>query len=182
MKFFNTIILLILLITTTTSYKAISEPEHHRSEETAAIDIEPSPRQTIIIEQTPPPTPIPTPTPIPIPQVIIIDSNSVSSYARSKITSTEFACLQHLWGSESGWQPGRINISSNAVGIPQSYPPTKLYPDFYSLPKVWRNGKYFLANPDYKREIDWGIIYIHNRYGNACTAYEFWLSKSPHWY
>lgn len=129
--------------------------------------------------------------PVPIVQPVSngIPASVISNYARSKVANEDWACLQKLWGSESGWEAGRLNPSSLAVGIPQALPPSKIYPDFPNMERTTRNGKLYLVNPDYKREIDWGLNYIKSRYKSPCLAYNFWLSKAPingkiygHWY
>ncbi len=144
-------------------------------------------------------TPIPTQTPKPSPVItkapsvtkapvvsqkasIPVATDLVRQYAYSKVESSQQACLESLWGKESGWQAGRLNHSSFAVGIPQALPPTKIYPEFYSMEQINVNGKLFLANPDYKREIDWGLGYITARYKTPCGALAAWQSRSPHWY
>lgn len=81
---------------------------------------------------------------------------------------TEFACLEKLWRSESGWNPKAENPTSGAYGIPQALPAEKMAaagPD-------WR------TNPS--TQIKWGLDYIADRYGTACQAWSFW-SKNR-WY
>lgn len=102
-----------------------------------------------------------------------INDAFLTERAISPYETKQSDCLNELWSIESNWEAGRINIRSNAVGIPQALPPTKIYPDFYSMPKVWRNGKLYLANPDRDAEIAWGLLYIQERYGTACNALKF---------
>jgi len=83
------------------------------------------------------------------------------------------SCLETLWDIESGWQEGRLNPSSLACGISQALPCTNIYPNFYEMEREWRNGKYYLVNPNRSLEIEWGLNYIEERYGDACAALEF---------
>ena len=69
-----------------------------------------------------------------------------------------------------------------AVGIPQALPPEKIYPDFDTMEKEWRDGKLYLMNPDRDLEIKWGLRYISERYKGNCKALKFFTSQSPHWY
>lgn len=89
-------------------------------------------------------------------------------------------CLDILWDKESGWQLGILNRSSHAAGLPQSLPPTKIYPDFHNMEREYRNGKLFLKEPDAHAEISWGIRYIHQRYGNPCAALRW--HRNYNWY
>ena len=88
-----------------------------------------------------------------------------------------WAALQELLGNESGWQIGRVNESSYACGIGQSLPCSKMYGTM--PPTVWRNGKLFIANPDYKVEVTWTLNYIKERYGNPKNALYFWYNVAP---
>lgn len=68
----------------------------------------------------------------------------------------EFSCLNALWNRESNWNPKAHNGSH--YGIPQGK-------------SVWL--KY--ATP--RKQIDWGIKYIRNRYNDACKANNHSLAK-----
>ncbi len=70
--------------------------------------------------------------------------------------------LYKLWHAESGWNPAARNRSSGACGIPQALPCRKI-PD-QSL----------------KGQLEWGISYIAERYGNPSIAWAFW--QRHHWY
>ena len=90
-------------------------------------------------------------------------------------------CLYDLWNRESGWQEGRLNITSYACGIPQAHPCTKLYPDFENMKQEWRDDKLYLVEPDRTREIEWGLTYIKERYhNNSCEALRFQIENN--WY
>ena len=118
----------------------------------------------------------------PKPTSLSISLSEIQEYARSKVDETQWNCLYELWQAESGWEAGRLNTSSSATGIPQALPGTKIYPNFWNMEREWRDGKLYLKYPDPYKEVDWGLSYIEGRYGNACTAYSAFLSRSPHWY
>jgi hypothetical protein len=70
--------------------------------------------------------------------------------------------LMALWNRESGWNPNARNRYSGACGIPQALPCSK-------IPDMSPQG-----------QIEWGLKYIRQRYGNPSNAWQFWLSH--HWY
>jgi hypothetical protein len=96
-------------------------------------------------------------------------SGSFQDYALSKLggDSSEFSCLESLWGKESGWNPNAQNPSSTAYGIPQF------------LNSTWA-GTGIAKTSDGYRQIDAGLIYIDSRYGSPCGAWSH--SKSTGWY
>ena len=96
-------------------------------------------------------------------------SGSFQDYALSKLggDSSEFSCLERLWGKESGWNPNAQNPSSTAYGIPQF------------LNSTWA-GTGIAKTSDGYRQIDAGLIYIDSRYGSPCGAWSH--SKSTGWY
>lgn len=84
-------------------------------------------------------------------------------YAKSQVKPDEWICLDELWDRESSWKTNSrahlsVNRSSGAYGIPQALPATKMQ----SAGSNWRYN--------YQIQIDWGIAYIKERYGNACAA------------
>ncbi|MFN8075724.1 MAG: hypothetical protein U0Q15_09915 [Kineosporiaceae bacterium] len=91
--------------------------------------------------------------------------SSVKSIARSMMLAeygwgeTQFSCLNSLWNRESGWNYRAQNPSSGAYGIPQSLPGRKMA----SAGADWR------TNP--ATQIEWGLDYIHDRYGTPCGAW-----------
>jgi hypothetical protein len=115
-----------------------------------------------------------TPKPKPKPKPEAAAARSVPSvgdaraYARRKIGSTQFGCLDKLWTKESGWNPRASNPSSGAYGIPQALPGSKMG----SVASDWR------VNP--VTQVRWGLGYITDRYGTACTAWQH--SKAHNWY
>ncbi|HEY4625187.1 MAG TPA: lytic transglycosylase domain-containing protein [Blastococcus sp.] len=99
----------------------------------------------------------------------VAPSGSYQDYALSKLggSSSEFSCLENLWGKESGWDPNAQNPSSTAYGIPQF------------LDSTWA-GTGIAKTSDGYRQIDAGLIYIDERYGSACGAWAH--SQANNWY
>lgn len=71
----------------------------------------------------------------------------------------EYKCIASLYGKESAWNYNAANGSH--YGIPQG------------------NSIYLLTANPYE-QIDWGIDYIHNRYGSMCKAWEHWQRYGWH--
>lgn len=84
------------------------------------------------------------------------------------LSEEEFDCLDSLWVSESDWDPTADNPSSTAYGIPQAL--TGGTHD--NLPAD------YMTNP--VSQIRWGLWYIANSYGSACSAWEF--KQANNWY
>jgi hypothetical protein len=82
--------------------------------------------------------------------------------------SDQFACLEPLWNSESGWNHLALNRSSGAYGIPQSLPAKKMA----SAGSDWQ------TNP--QTQIRWGLSYIEKRYKTPCGAWAHF--KRTNWY
>lgn len=78
----------------------------------------------------------------------------------------EWSALNSLITGESGWQPFVYNSSSQACGLFQSLPCSKLGAPLENV-----------AN-----QASWGLSYIKRTYGTPSNAYGTWLSRSPHWY
>ena len=83
--------------------------------------------------------------------------------------TSEYNCLVTLWNNESGWRWNADNPWSDAYGIPQALPGSK-------MGAGWQH--------DAALQIRWGLSYIKNRYdyGTPCKALAKWNSRSPHWY
>ena len=95
-------------------------------------------------------------------------AGSYKEYAMSKVgSSSEFGCLENLWGKESGWNPNAQNPSSTAYGIAQF------------LDSTW-GGTGIAKTSDGYRQIDAGLIYIEERFGSPCGAWAH--SQSTGWY
>jgi hypothetical protein len=84
------------------------------------------------------------------------------------MSASEFSCLDSLWEKESGWSVNADNPTSSAYGIPQALPGSKMA----SAGPNWEN------NPE--TQIRWGLGYIKDRYGSACSAWGH--SQSNNWY
>lgn len=93
---------------------------------------------------------------------------SARAYARSRIGSRQFACLDILWDKESGWRTKASNSSSGAYGIPQALPGSKMA----------RAGDDWRTNPT--TQVKWGLGYISGRYGSSCNALQHFYRY--HWY
>jgi hypothetical protein len=84
--------------------------------------------------------------------------------------AAQWPALDTLWTGESGWRTTADNPSSDAYGIPQSLPGSKMA----SKGADWR------TNP--RTQIAWGLDYIRGRYGSPSAALSAWRGRSPHWY
>ncbi len=80
----------------------------------------------------------------------------------------QFSCLDSLWTKESGWNPTADNPTSDAYGIPQSLPGSKMA----------SHGADWQTNP--VTQISWGLDYISQVYGTPCGAWGH--SQAVGWY
>ena len=80
-------------------------------------------------------------------------------------TGSNWTSLVELWNHESGWRWNADNPYSDAYGIPQALPGSK-------MGTGWRD--------DGAVQINWGLTYIAERYGTPNTALGHW--KSNNWY
>lgn len=91
--------------------------------------------------------------------------DAYKAYAAAKLDPIQFSCLETMWNHESSWNPNAQNPTSTAYGIPQF------------LNSTWATvGGYKTSDP-YK-QIDFGLIYIDQSYGNACNAWAFWQANN----
>lgn len=81
--------------------------------------------------------------------------------------SSQFSCLDALWGRESGWRVNAAN-PSGAYGIPQALPGSKMS----SAGPNWSTSA--------TTQIKWGLGYIEARYGTPCGAWAH--SEAQGWY
>ncbi len=72
--------------------------------------------------------------------------------------SSQFTCLDELYMRESGWNVHADNPTSDAYGIPQSLPGSKMA----SAGADWQNNA--------ETQIRWGLQYIKSSYGTPCGA------------
>jgi len=94
-------------------------------------------------------------------------------YAKRKLAAygwgeSQWAPLEKLWTRESGWRWDADNPTSDAYGIPQGLPGSKMA----SAGKDWR------TNPE--TQIRWGLGYIKGRYGSPARAWEHFQARN--WY
>ncbi|MCD0451439.1 lytic transglycosylase domain-containing protein [Actinocorallia sp. API 0066] len=76
--------------------------------------------------------------------------------------------LKILWTKESNWNERADNPWSDAYGIPQALPGSKMA----SAGPNWETNA--------TTQIVWGLSYIGARYGDPCKAWGFW--QRNHWY
>lgn len=87
---------------------------------------------------------------------------------RYGLSSADFDCIDNIWTQESNWNVRADNPSSSAYGIPQALPGSKMA----SEGSDWRTNA--------ETQIRWGLGYIADRYGSACSAWSF--KRSHGWY
>lgn len=97
-------------------------------------------------------------------------NGDLQGYARQQLqrmgfSDNDWGALQQLWQKESGWNPNAVNPSSGAFGIAQILPSAH--------PTANRNMSG-------QEQIDWGLNYIRNRYGNPSAAWQH--SQQTNWY
>jgi hypothetical protein len=84
------------------------------------------------------------------------------------LSTSQFSCVDNIWEHESRWNVHADNPYSSAYGIPQALPGSKMA----SAGPNWQNSA--------ETQIRWGLNYIKERYGSACSAWSF---KQAHgWY
>ncbi|MBI0047889.1 aggregation-promoting factor C-terminal-like domain-containing protein [Bifidobacterium choladohabitans] len=114
-------------------------------------------------EDKPAPSPAPNPSPNGLwhASVDLAQTYAGGAAAQRGWTGSEFTALVELWNRESGWLWYAENKNSGAYGIPQAYPGSKM--------------ALFGANwhDDAAVQIDWGLYYIAQRYGNPSTALQY---------
>lgn len=80
----------------------------------------------------------------------------------------QFPCLERLWTKESGWNERAYNKSSDAGGIPQAKP----------MSKMSKYGADYRTNP--ATQIRWGLDYVKGKYKTPCGAWSTFQAKG--WY
>ncbi len=104
------------------------------------------------------------------------DSQAVSSKAtgghknwlKQAGINDNFDKWNYIISHESGWNPRAKNPGSDAYGIGQALPPSKMA----------RFGSDYMTNPI--TQLKWMKSYVGERYGGIDGAYDWW--KSHHWY
>lgn len=83
-------------------------------------------------------------------------------------SSSQFSCLDSLWGHESGWNPYAMNPTTGAYGIPQAVPGSKMS----AAGADWQSNA--------ATQIRWGLGYIQADYGSPCGAWSH--EEATGWY
>lgn len=101
------------------------------------------------------------------------EAATCQAYARQRCSDygwsdEDYYNLVVLWEKESHWNMYAQNRYSGAYGIPQALPASKMA----------QEGSDYLTN--YETQINWGIKYIYQRYGNPTKALSH--SNSKGWY
>ncbi|MCC9146297.1 MULTISPECIES: lytic transglycosylase domain-containing protein [unclassified Arthrobacter] len=139
----------------------------------------PAPAPAPVPAPAPAPAPAPVqpapvqPAPAPAPVQPVDDPAGAQNYAAGRMgaygwDSNEFRCLVNLWNRESNWRTSADNPYSDAYGIPQSLPGSKMA----------THGADWQTN--YRTQINWGLDYIKSRYGTPCGAWAH--SERVNWY
>lgn len=84
------------------------------------------------------------------------------------VPSGQFQCFSNIINEESTWNYKAVNSSSGAYGLVQALPGSKMA----SAGADWR------TNP--ATQIKWGLNYMNDRYGSACSAWSFHQANG--WY
>lgn len=92
----------------------------------------------------------------------------IQTMARQMVTGDQYQCMSRIVDHESSWNYQAVNPSSGAYGLFQALPGSKMS----SAGSDWR------TNP--QTQIKWGLNYMTERYGSACSAWEFW--QANRWY
>jgi hypothetical protein len=133
----------------------------------------PAPAPEAAPAPAPTPAPAPAPAPVPAPAALAAPAatgeQAYKNYALDQLggNTTQFGCLEQLWEAESGWNPNAQNPTSTAYGIAQF------------LDSTWA-GTGIAKTSDPYRQIDAGLIYIENRYGSPCAAWDHFQANN--WY
>ncbi|WP_233617403.1 lytic transglycosylase domain-containing protein [Actinomadura sp. WAC 06369] len=80
----------------------------------------------------------------------------------------QFGCLVKLWDKESSWNVHADNPYSDAYGIPQANPGSKMA----SAGPDWQNNA--------RTQIKWGLGYIKDRYDTPCGAWNNFLDNGSY--
>ena len=95
--------------------------------------------------------------------------SEMQEYAKSYIgNDKEYEAFDFIITHESGWNPNSINKKSNATGLCQSLPGSKMK----SEGADWKTN--------YKTQVRWCVKYCQVRYGSIQKAKQFWLKH--HWF
>ncbi|MEU8893462.1 transglycosylase SLT domain-containing protein [Streptomyces sp. NPDC048442] len=90
----------------------------------------------------------------------------VKAIARQIVPAGQFQCFSTIVNHESTWNYQAQNPTSDAYGLVQSNPGSKMA----TVGADWR------SNP--ATQIQWGLNYMNERYGSPCEAWTFWQSHN----
>ena len=99
------------------------------------------------------------------PSVSQAQTYAAAAAAQRGWTGEEWDAIVWLWNKESGWRWNAANPYSDAYGIPQALPGSK-------MGTGWQD--------DGAVQIDWGLSYIAQRYGSPTECKRMWLIQG--WY
>ncbi|WP_369035063.1 lytic transglycosylase domain-containing protein [Streptomyces sp. NBC_00075] len=86
----------------------------------------------------------------------------VQEMARQIVPADQFQCFSNIVDHESSWNYQADNPSSDAYGLVQALPGSKMS----------SAGADWATNP--ATQIKWGLSYMNDRYDSPCGAWEFW--------
>ena len=92
----------------------------------------------------------------------------VQEMARQIIPADQFQCFSNIVDHESSWNYQADNPSSDAFGLVQALPGSKMS----------SAGADWATNP--ATQIKWGLSYMNDRYDSPCGAWNFWQANN--WY
>jgi len=110
--------------------------------------------------------------------------DEAKTYLLDQLGDREAACASRIFQQESSWRPTAANpasdIPTGAYGIPQAKPKTKLGTWAAQMAASATGGGDYTSAAAYEDwelnpvvQVQWGIGYMNNRYGSACTAAAF---------
>ena len=94
--------------------------------------------------------------------------SEVQEMARQIVPADQFQCFSNIVDHESSWNYQADNPSSDAFGLVQALPGSKMS----------SAGADWATNP--ATQIKWGLSYMDDRYGSPCGAWNFWQANN--WY
>ncbi|MDX3498036.1 transglycosylase SLT domain-containing protein [Streptomyces turgidiscabies] len=92
----------------------------------------------------------------------------VQEMARAIVPADQFQCFSNIVDHESSWNYQADNPSSDAFGLVQALPGSKMS----------SAGADWATNP--ATQIKWGLSYMNDRYDSPCGAWNFW--QANHYY
>jgi murein DD-endopeptidase MepM/ murein hydrolase activator NlpD len=90
----------------------------------------------------------------------------VQDMARQIVPADQFQCFSNIVDHESSWNYQADNPSSDAFGLVQALPGSKMS----------SAGADWATNP--ATQIKWGLSYMNDRYDSPCGAWNFWQANN----